>query len=197
MKKEKGDADKKIAGINADIDNAKFDEAERELKTLKGRCPQYPPLLAAEKKLAAEREKAQGKAGAELAKVSEAVKARDFKQALALAGEVRKTTKLNQKQDAELAGLERTARDQEAKKERARTLLQSAEAKLGKYDYDGALADLAGGACRIAGPLERKGPGTGPVRHAEDASGDEGQEAQGAFAGHSAGGRRQARSARR
>ena len=120
MKKEKGDADKKIAGINADIDNAKFDEAERELKTLKGRCPQYPPLLAAEKKLAAEREKTQGKAGAELAKVSEAVKARDFKQALALAGEVRKTTKLNQKQDAELAGLERTARDQEAKKERAR-----------------------------------------------------------------------------
>ena len=125
LKKEKGDADKKIAGINADIDNAKFDEAERELKTLKGRCPQYPPLLAAEKKLAAGREKAQGKAGAELAKVSEAVKARDFKQALALAGEVRKTTKLNQKQDAELAGLERTARDQEAKKERARTLLQS------------------------------------------------------------------------
>ena len=145
LKKEKGDADKKIAGINADIDNAKFDEAERELKTLKGRCPQYPPVLAAEKKLAAEREKAQGKAGAELAKVSEAVKARDFKQALALAGEVRKTTKLNQKQDAELAGLERTARDQEAKKERARTLLRSAEAKLGKYDYDGALADLAGG----------------------------------------------------
>ncbi len=145
LKKEKGDADKKIAGINADIDNAKFDEAERELKTLKGRCPQYPPLLAAEKKLAAEREKAQGKAGAELAKVSEAVKARDFKQALTLAGEVRKTTKLNQKQDAELAGLERTARDQEAKKERARTLLRSAEAKLGKYDYDGTLADLAGG----------------------------------------------------
>ena len=145
LKQEKGDADKKIAAINKDIGSAKFDEAERELKALKGRCPQYPPLLAAEKKLAAEREKAQGKAGAELAKVSEAVKARDFKQALTLAGEVRKTTKLNQKQDAELAGLERTARDQEAKKERARTLLRSAEAKLGKNDYDGALTDLAGG----------------------------------------------------
>ena len=126
LKKEKSDADKKIAGINADIDNAKFDEAERELKTLKSRCPQYPPLLAAEKKLAAEREKSQGKAGAELAKVSDAVKAKDFKQALVLAGEVRKTTKLNPKQDAELAGLERTARDQEAKKERARQLLTSA-----------------------------------------------------------------------
>ncbi len=145
LKKEKGDADKKIAGVNADIDNAKFDEAERELKPLKGRYPQYPPVQAAEKKLAAEREKTQGKAGAELAKVSEAVKARDFKQALTLAGEVRKTTKLNQKQDAELAGLERTARDQEAKKERARQLLTSGEAKLKNYDYDGALTDLAGG----------------------------------------------------
>ncbi len=145
LKKEKGDADKKIAGINADIDSEKFDEAERELKPLKGSCPQYPPVQAAEKKLAAEREKTQGKAGAEVAKVSEAVKARDFKQALALAGEVRKTTKLNQKQVAELAGLERTARDQEAKKERARTLLQSGQSKLGKYDYDGALADIAAG----------------------------------------------------
>ncbi len=145
LKKEKGDADKKIAGVNADIDNAKFDEAERELKPLKGIYPQYLPVLAAEKKLASEREKAQGKAGAELAKVSEAVKARDFKQALVLAGEVRKTTKLSPKQDSELAGLERTARDQEAKKERARTLLQSGEAKLGKYDYSGALADLASG----------------------------------------------------
>ncbi len=145
LKKEKGDADKKIAGINADIDNTKFDEAERELKPLKGRYPQYPPVQAAEKKLATGREKTQGKAVAELAKVSEAMKARDFKQALALAGQVRKTTKLNQKQDTELTGLERMARDQEAKKERARTLLRSGEAKLGKYDYDGALADLAGG----------------------------------------------------
>ena len=145
LKQEKSDADKKIAAINKDIDGAKYDEAERELKTLKGRCPQYPPLLAAEKKLAGEREKARGKTGAQLATVSKAIQEKEFRQALVLAGEIRRTAKLDSRQETELAGLEKKARDGEAKKDEARRLLAAGEAKLATHDYDGAVSDLAGG----------------------------------------------------
>ena len=144
---KKWKADKAKINVQLDkfrsfLNQNKFDESEKELLVAQNLHILYKPVADASEELKAKRGKNDAGVAEGLGQVRMANEARNFKKALQLAGDLRKSYKLTAASEAELSRYEDWAKTHETEKERRRGLIKQGEAKINAGDFDGALKDF-------------------------------------------------------
>lgn len=141
----KADIDRKLLEVERLIQASEFLQAQNALIPLKNAYGYYPPIQAMDVRLAGAWRDWDSRVNTAIGNVRLSTENRDFKEALALIDEIRKTLKLLPSHMKTLSEQETYCKGLEALKEKARQLFASGRAKLAACDYDGAIRDFREG----------------------------------------------------
>ena len=141
----KAQVGRELERVEALIRAQDFLEAQRVLTPLKNAYSYHPPVQDMDRRLGEEWRAWESKVNAALGEVRLTYERRDYKEALELIEKTRKELKLLPSHLKTLEDAERYCRELEGRKQKARELFKSAEAKLRAFDYDGAVKDLKEG----------------------------------------------------
>ena len=141
----KADIGRKLEAVERLIQASEFPQAQNALIPLKNAYCYYPPVQEMDVRLGNAWRDWDSRVNTAIGKVLVRVERRDYKEALALIDETRKTLKLLPSQLETLAQNEFYCRELEARKEKARQLFATGKAKLEACEYDDAIRDFRQG----------------------------------------------------
>ncbi len=145
MQRTKAHVHRELLEIEGLIGEAEFVAAQNTLHALINEYAYYPPVQRMQKTLGDEWTAWQARTNRALGEVRLASERRDFKECLDLAEQARQSLHLLPSQLETLANSEAYCRTIYQKKEAARRLFESGEAKLHAYDYQGCIDDITEG----------------------------------------------------
>lgn len=141
----RADIARKLQEIEGLIQASEFLRAQNQLIPLKNAYCYHPPIQAMEVRLGDAWREWESRVNTALGNIRLTYEKRDFKEALDLIDETRKSLKLLPGHLETLAAAENYCRGQEAAKEKARQRFAAGKAKLAAYDYGGAVREFQEG----------------------------------------------------